>query len=187
MYHHCVLGEISHSSLICLDCPPLPRLVCCLLWPSQHGRELIWCITMCWISRAWSVWAAAAASLGPRAARTFQRTRTMTVYGRLTLTGWGRFPVRAAAPTSPTRTKLPHLYYLSSFTLVYLFNLFWCLFIFLFIIFMSFHLPVLNLTVCPLCALIQIGPCCLDTFFACYFYVPSCDSWGICLSHFVFN
>lgn len=29
---------------------------------------------------------------------------------------------------------------------------------------MSFHLPVLNLTPCLFCALIQIGHCCLDTF-----------------------
>lgn len=117
-------GKISHSSFIWLDCPHSLWLVCRLLRPSQHGRALIWCITTCWISRAWSAWAVAAASLVQRAARTFQRTRTMTVYGRLTLTGWGRFPVRAAAPTSPTRTKLPHLYYLTSFTLV-------CLFIYL--------------------------------------------------------
>lgn len=130
---------------------------------------------MCWISRAWRVWAAGAASLDPREARTFQRTRTMTVYGRLTLTGWGRFPARAAAPTSPIRTKLSHLYYLTSFTVVYLFNLFLRLFIFLFIIFMCFYLPVLNLTSCPLCALIQMGPCCLDTFFAYYFDVPLCN------------
>lgn len=47
---------------------------------------------------------------------------------------------------------------------------------------MSFHMPVLNFTPCPLCAHIQIGPCCLDTFFACYFDVLSYDSWGICLS-----
>lgn len=162
----CVLGKSPTShSFLWLDCPALLWLLCCLFCPSQHGRALTWCITMCWISRAWSVWAAAAASLGPRAARTFQRTQTMTVYGRLTLTGWGRFPVRAAAPTSPTRIKFPHLYYFTSFTLVYLFYLFWCLFIFyLFIIFMSFHLPVLNHTPCPFGALIQIGPCCLDTF-----------------------
>lgn len=140
---------IGLSSPATAGVPPLS--LDCLLWSPQHGRALIWCIIMCWINQALSVWVVAAASLGPRAARTFQRTRTMTVYGRLTLTGWDRFPVRAAAPTSPTRTKLPHLYYLTSFTLVYLFNLFWCLFIILFIIFLSFLLPVLNLTLSSLC------------------------------------
>ncbi len=73
--------------------------------PLQHGKALISCITTFWINPVWTLWAAVAASQGPRPPRTSQRTLTMTVYGRPTVTGWALFPVRA--PTSPTRIKLP--------------------------------------------------------------------------------
>lgn len=75
--------------------------------PVQHGRALTWCITTFWINPVWTLWAAVAASPGQRPRRTYQRTRIMTVYGRLTVTGWALFLVRA--PTSPTKTKpSPH-------------------------------------------------------------------------------
>lgn len=71
----------------------------------QHGKALISCITTFWINPVWTLWAAVAVSQGPRSPRTSQRTLTMTVYGRPTVTGWALFPVRA--PTSPTKIKLP--------------------------------------------------------------------------------
>lgn len=73
--------------------------------PLQHGKALISCITTFWINPVWTLWAAVAASQGLRPPRTSQRTLTMTVYGRPTVTGWALFPVRA--PTSPTKIKLP--------------------------------------------------------------------------------
>lgn len=85
----------------------LPLSSCATGRPVQHGTALTSCTTTFWISPAWTLWAAVAASPGQRPRRIYQRTRIMTVYGQLIVIGWALFLVRA--PTSPTKTKpSPH-------------------------------------------------------------------------------
>lgn len=133
--------------------------------PVQHGKALTSCTTTFWISPAWTLWAAVAASPGQRPRRIYQRTRIMTVYGRLTVTGWALFLVRA--PTSPTKTKpSPHSSFIY-FEPIYLFIIgsLRCIFIRVICIYLSCLWFRMNLHFIVFCRCVHFSkavPCCLD-------------------------